>query len=82
MATTIPSAELVPITPVFTNTEWSPTPGPLLTRLHALTSVDCTTRNKAKAQRLAAASDGLEARIAELAALEELDNIRPELNGD
>ena len=56
--------------------------GPLLTRLHALTSVDCTTRNKAKAQRPAAASDGLEARIAELAVLEELDNIRPELNGD
>jgi len=49
-------------------------------RLHALTSADCTTRNKAEAQRLAAASDGLEARIAELAALEELDNIR--LNGD
>jgi poly(A) polymerase len=56
--------------------------GPLLTRLHALTRADCTTRNKAKAQRLAQAYDGLEARIAELAAQEELDSIRPELDGN
>src|SRR6202000_1588911 len=40
--------------------------GPLLTRLHALTRADCTTRNKAKALRLEQAYDGLEARIAEL----------------
>jgi poly(A) polymerase len=56
--------------------------GPLLTRLHALTRADCTTRNKAKAQRLSAAYDGLEARIAELAAREELDRIRPDLDGN
>jgi poly(A) polymerase len=56
--------------------------GPLLTRLHALTRADCTTRNKAKAQRLAAAYDGLEARIAELAEQEELSSMRPDLNGD
>ncbi|MGB6453399.1 MAG: CCA tRNA nucleotidyltransferase [Streptosporangiaceae bacterium] len=56
--------------------------GPLLTRLHALTRADCTTRNKAKALRLAKAYDGLEARIAELATQEQLDSIRPDLNGD
>jgi poly(A) polymerase len=56
--------------------------GPLLTRLHALTRADCTTRNKAKAQRLATAYDDLEARIDELAAQEELGRIRPDLNGD
>jgi poly(A) polymerase len=56
--------------------------GPLLTRLHALTRADCTTRNKAKAQRLAAAYDHLEARIDELAAQEELDKIRPDIDGN
>jgi poly(A) polymerase len=55
--------------------------GPLLTRLHALTRADCTTRNKAKAQRLAQAYDNLEARIAELAAQEELGRIKPDLDG-
>lgn len=56
--------------------------GPLLTRLHALTRADCTTRNKAKAQRLSAAYDALEARIKVLAAQEELNKIRPDLNGN
>ena len=56
--------------------------GPLLDRLHALTRADCTTRNQAKAQRLARAYDDLEARITELAAQEELAAIRPDLNGD
>jgi poly(A) polymerase len=55
--------------------------GPLLSRLHALTRADCTTRNQAKAQRLARAYDSLEQRIAELAAQEELDSIRPDLDG-
>ena len=55
--------------------------GPLLTRLHALTRADCTTRNRAKAQRLAAAYDALEARIAELEEQEELSRIRPDLDG-
>jgi len=55
--------------------------GPLLTRLHALTRADCTTRNAAKAQRLARAYDSLEERIAELAKQEELASIRPDLDG-
>jgi poly(A) polymerase len=55
--------------------------GPLLTRLHVLTRADCTTRNKAKAARLARAQDGLEARIAGLSAQEELKKIRPDLDG-
>ena len=56
--------------------------GPLLTRLHALTRADCTTRNKAKALRLERAYDDLEQRIAALAQQEELARIRPDLNGD
>jgi poly(A) polymerase len=56
--------------------------GPLLTRLHVLTRADCTTRNQAKARRLARAYDGLEQRIAELSEQEELDSIRPELDGN
>jgi poly(A) polymerase len=55
--------------------------GPLLTRLHALTRADCTTRNARKAARLAAAYDALEARIEVLREQEELDAIRPELDG-
>jgi poly(A) polymerase len=55
--------------------------GPLLPRLHALTRADCTTRNKAKAERLARSYDNLERRIAELAEREQLDAIRPDLNG-
>jgi poly(A) polymerase len=55
--------------------------GPLLTRLHALTRADCTTRNQAKAQRLARAYDSLEDRIAVLAEEEELASIRPDLDG-
>jgi poly(A) polymerase len=56
--------------------------GPLLTRLHALTRADCTTRNAAKAQRLARAYDSLEDRIAVLAEREELASIRPDLDGN
>jgi poly(A) polymerase len=56
--------------------------GPLLTRLHALTRADCTTRNRATAERLSRAYDNLEARIAELGKKEELDKIRPELDGN
>jgi poly(A) polymerase len=56
--------------------------GPLLSRLHVLTRADCTTRNRAKAQRLARAYDALELRIAELSKLEELGRIRPELDGN
>ena len=55
--------------------------GPLLTRLHVLTRADCTTRNKAKAERLERAYGDLEKRIAALSVQEELDKIRPDLNG-
>jgi len=56
--------------------------GDQLERLHILTRADCTTRNTAKARRLRAAYDDLERRIAELAEQEELNAIRPDLNGD
>jgi poly(A) polymerase len=56
--------------------------GPMLTRLHALTRADCTTRNARKAARLAASYDALEARIEILREQEELDKIRPELSGE
>ncbi len=55
--------------------------GPMLIRLHALTRADCTTRNMAKATRLAVSYDALEQRIAELAEQEELASIRPDLDG-
>ncbi|MFJ2565877.1 MULTISPECIES: CCA tRNA nucleotidyltransferase [unclassified Streptomyces] len=56
--------------------------GPLLDRLHKLTRSDCTTRNKRKAATLSRAYDGLEERIAELQEREELDAIRPDLDGN
>ena len=58
------------------------TPGPLLDRLHKLTRSDCTTRNKRKAAALSRAYDGLEERIAQLQEQEELDAIRPDLDGN
>ncbi|GAA3054123.1 hypothetical protein GCM10020000_40240 [Streptomyces olivoverticillatus] len=56
--------------------------GPMLDRLHKLTRSDCTTRNKRKAQALSRAYDGLEERIARLQEQEELDSIRPDLDGN
>lgn len=56
--------------------------GPLLERLHKLTRSDCTTRNKRKANALSRAYDGLEERIAHLQEQEELDSIRPDLDGN
>ena len=56
--------------------------GPLLTRLHVLTRADCTTRNKARAAKLASAYDALEQRIAQLANREEIARIRPDLDGN
>ena len=56
--------------------------GDLLSRLHVLTRADVTTRNQRKAERLAHAYDDLERRIEELAKQEELDAIRPDLNGE
>jgi poly(A) polymerase len=56
--------------------------GPLLDRLHKLTRSDCTTRNKRKAARLAGAYDDLESRIERLRGEEELDAVRPDLDGN
>ncbi|VVJ23475.1 CCA tRNA nucleotidyltransferase (EC [Amycolatopsis camponoti] len=56
--------------------------GPLLTRLHKLVRADCTTRNRRKAAALQATYDDLEARIATLKAKEDLDRVRPDLNGE
>jgi poly(A) polymerase len=55
--------------------------GPLLERLNELTRSDCTTRNAARARALERRMDELEARIAELREREELDAVRPELDG-
>ena len=56
--------------------------GPLLPRLHKLVRADCTTRNKRRAAGLQSSYDSLEARIAELAAKEDLARIRPDLDGN
>lgn len=56
--------------------------GPELERLHILTRADVTTRNARKAARLARAYDDIEHRIAELSAQEQLDAVRPELDGN
>jgi poly(A) polymerase len=56
--------------------------GPLLPKLHKLVRSDTTTRNARKAAALAAAYDTLEARIATLREQEELDAIRPDLDGN
>ena len=55
--------------------------GGQLERLHILTRADCTTRNVRKAQRLARSYEELEFRIDELRSQEELDAIRPDLDG-
>ena len=55
--------------------------GEYITHLHVLTRADCTTRNKAKAARLSATYDSLEARIEVLMEQEELSKIRPDLDG-
>ena len=56
--------------------------GDQLERLHILTRADCTTRNRQKASRLQRTYDELEERIAVLAEQEELDAIRPDLDGN
>jgi poly(A) polymerase len=55
--------------------------GGLLDKLNELTRSDCTTRNINKARALERRMDELERRIEELRAKEELDAIRPELDG-
>ncbi len=56
--------------------------GDLLERLHILTRADVTTRNRRKAARLSSAYDDIESRIAALREQEELDSIRPEVDGN
>ncbi|TDW71404.1 poly(A) polymerase [Kribbella pratensis] len=56
--------------------------GDQLERLHVLTRADATTRNKRKVDMLRAAYDDLEARIARLQEQEELDALRPDLDGN
>lgn len=55
--------------------------GDQLERLHILTRSDCTTRNRDKATRLRRNYEELEWRIDELAKEEELDALRPHLDG-
>ena len=56
--------------------------GSQIERLHILTRADCTTRNQKKATRLQRTYDALEARIAVLEEQEELQSIRPDLDGN
>ena len=52
-----------------------------LIHLHVLTRADCTTRNQRKAESLAKTYDSLEERILKLMVEEELEKIRPDLDG-
>jgi len=56
--------------------------GEQLPRLHILTRADVTTRNRRKEARLRGAYDELERRIAALAEQEQLEAIRPDLDGE
>lgn len=55
--------------------------GPLLSRLLRLIRADITSQNRRKVNRLQAANDELSRRIVEIAEQEELDAIRPDLDG-
>lgn len=56
--------------------------GDQLERLHRLTRADCTTQNRRRAARLSHAYDDLEQRIQILSQQEELQAIRPDLDGE
>jgi len=56
--------------------------GPLLDRLHKLVRSDSTTRNRRRAAALQRSYGSLEDRIAQLRKQEELDAIRPDLDGN
>src|SRR5437660_332516 len=56
--------------------------GPLLPRPHKLVRAECSTRNKRRAAGLRASYDRLEARIAELAAQQDLARARPAVDGN
>jgi len=55
--------------------------GDYLGELNVLVRCDCTTRNEKKANILSRRMDEMEARIAEVAAREELASLRPEIDG-
>jgi len=55
--------------------------GDLLDELNQLTRADCTTQNPQRAKQLAALQDDLEERIARLAEEENLEAMRPPLDG-
>jgi poly(A) polymerase len=55
--------------------------GPLLDKLNQLTRADCTTRDPKRGERFARLQDDLEERIARLAEQENLDAMRPALDG-
>ena len=56
--------------------------GDQLEHLHVLTRADSTTRNRRKAERLQRTYDDIESRIARLSEQEELDALRPALDGN
>lgn len=56
--------------------------GDLLDRLHKLVRADCTTRNKRRARKLQETYDDLERRIDELKEAEDLNRVRPDLDGN
>lgn len=56
--------------------------GPLLDPLNQLVRADCTTQNPFRAKQLAALQDDLELQIARLAEQENLEKIRPPLDGN
>ncbi|MDN5582339.1 MAG: CCA tRNA nucleotidyltransferase [Corynebacterium sp.] len=56
--------------------------GDLLPQLQVIVRADCTTRNKRKAGRLARAVEDLDSRIVELREQEDLDAVRPDLDGN
>jgi poly(A) polymerase len=55
--------------------------GPLLDKLNQLTRADCTTRDPKRAERFGLLQDELEERIARLAEQENLEAMRPTLDG-
>ena len=55
--------------------------GPLLDKLNQLTRADCTTRDPKRAERFGQLQDDLEERIARLAEQENLEAMRPTLDG-
>ncbi len=56
--------------------------GPLLDRLNQLVRCDVTTRNERRARAISRRIDELEERIAELRSQEEIDRLRPPIDGN